>query len=317
MVRSAPSVLLGRARCGTLCAMRPWTAVPPQPGRRYLITGANSGIGLETARILGSRGAELVLACRNLEKAEAVAATVPGHDRGRVVVRRLDVSDLASVREFAAAFQEEYDGLDVLVNNAGVMGLPFALSPDGVEMHMATNHLGHFALTNLLLPVVRDRVVVVGSRAHRSGYLDLDDLGWKRRRYRAFPAYAQSKLANLLFLHELHRRLTAAGSPVRAVGAHPGMATTHITGNTGNPVVTAVGAFGQRLVSMPAWRGALMTVYAATQDVPGDTYIGPHGRLELVGWPAVSARAEAARDAGLARRLWEWSERTSGVGFPL
>lgn len=297
--------------------MRPWTAVPPQRGRRFVITGANSGIGLETARILGSRGARVLLACRSLERGEAAARQVPGHDRGRVVVRRLDVSDLASVRAFADELLGEAGDIDVLVNNAGVLGLPFSRSPDGVEMHFATNHLGHFALTNLLLPAVRDRVVVVGSRSHRTGRLDLDDLDWQRRRYRAYAAYGQSKLANLLFLGELHRRLTAAGSPVRAVGAHPGMAATHITGSTGNPVVTAVGGFGQRLVSMPAWRGALMTVYAATEDLPGDTYVGPHGRLELLGWPAVARRSVSAQDPVLARRLWERSEELSGVRFPL
>ena len=282
-----------------------------------MITGANSGIGLETARILGSRGAELVLACRNEEKAQAVVGTIPGHDRGRVVVRRLDVSDLSSVHAFADSFLEGHDGLDVLINNAGVMGLPFGLSPDGVELHLATNHLGHFALTNLLLPRIRDRVVVVGSRAHFSGAIDVDDLAWEQRRYRAFAAYSQSKLANLLFLAELDRRLRTVGSPVRAVGSHPGMAATHITGSSGNPVLTWIGHHGQRLVSMPPWRGALMTLYAATQDLPGNTYIGPHGRLHLRGWPSVARRSSAAEEPDLARRLWEWSERTSGVGFPL
>lgn len=298
--------------------MRPWTAVPPQGGRRIVITGANSGIGLQAARILGSRGAELVLACRNLEKGEAAARQVPGHAAGRVVVRKLDVADLASVRAFAEDLQVEYDGIDVLVNNAGVLGAPFALTADGVETHFATNHLGHFALTNLLLPRIRDRVVVTSSREHRGGGgIDLDDLAWKQRKYRAFSAYAQSKLANLLFLSELQRRLTAAGSDVRAVGAHPGASSTHITGGSGNPVLTWIGFHGQRLVSMPAWRGALCTVYAATMDVPGDTYIGPHGRLELHGWPSAARRSKASQDAALARRLWEASEKLSGVSFPL
>lgn len=298
--------------------MRPWIAVPPQSGRRIVITGASSGIGLQTARILGSRGAELVLACRNVEKGEDAARQVPGHAAGRVVVRRLDVADLGSVRSFAAALRAEYDAIDVLVNNAGVLGAPFALTADGVETHFATNHLGHFALTNLLLPQIRDRVVVTSSREHRSGSaLDLDDLTWERRKYGAFAAYAQSKLANLLFLSELQRRLTAAGSDVRAVGTHPGASSTHITSGTGNPVLTWIGYHGQRLVSMPAWRGALSTVYATTMDVPGDTFIGPHGRFELHGWPAAARRSRAAQDQELARRLWEVSEKLSGVSFPL
>lgn len=298
--------------------MRPWTAVPPQPGRRFVVTGANGGIGFQVARILGSRGAEVVLACRNLEKGEAAARQVPGYDAGRVSVRELDVSDLGSVRAFVDAFLDEHDGLDVLVNNAGVLGVPYGLTADGVETHFATNHLGHFALANLLLPRIRDRVVVTSSREHRSGSgLDVDDVNWERRPYRVFAAYAQSKLADLLFMSELQRRLTGAGSEVRAVGAHPGASSTNITSGTGNPVITWIGYHGQKLVSMPAWRGALCTVYAATMDVPGDTYIGPHGRLELHGWPAPARRSKAASDPVLARRLWEVSEKLSGVTFPL
>jgi NAD(P)-dependent dehydrogenase (short-subunit alcohol dehydrogenase family) len=297
--------------------MRPWTAVPPQQGRRFVITGANSGVGFQAARILGSRGAELVLACRNLEKGEAAARQVPGYDAGRVAVRRLDVADLASVRAFADALLSEYDELDVLVNNAGVLGAPFGLTSDGVETHFATNHLGHFALTNLLLPRIRDRVVVTSSREHRRGSdIDLDDLAWEGRPYKAFSAYAQSKLADLLFMSELQRRLTAAGSGIRAVGAHPGASSTNITGGSGNPVVTWIGYHGQRLVGMPAWRGALCTIYAATMDIPGDTYIGPHGRFELHGWPSAARRSPAAGDTALAQRLWEISEKLSGVTFP-
>lgn len=297
--------------------MRPWTAVPPQQGRRIVITGANSGVGFQAARILGSRGAELVLACRSVEKGEAAARQVPGYHAGRVVVRRLDVADLASVRSFAAALLEEYDDIDVLVNNAGVLGAPFGLTVDGIETHFATNHLGHFALANLLLPRIRDRVVVTSSREHRRGRLDLDDLTWERRPYGAFAAYAQSKLANLMFMSELQRRLAAAGSDVRAVAAHPGASATHITGGSGNPIATFIGYHGQRLVAMPAWRGALCTVYAATMDIPGDTYIGPHGRIELHGWPSAARRSPLARDEEMARRLWEVSEKLSGVSFPL
>ncbi|MCL2541167.1 MAG: SDR family NAD(P)-dependent oxidoreductase [Nocardioidaceae bacterium] len=288
--------------------MRPWTAVPPQSGRRFVITGANSGVGLATARILGSRGAEVVLACRDPDKAAAAARTVPGHDKGRVEVRQVDLADLDSVRRFADGLVAETGPFDVLVDNAGVLGAPYRLTSAGVERHFAVNHLGHFLLTSLLLPSIRDRVVVTGSREHRRGDLDLDDLAWERRPYKVFGAYAASKLACLLFLTELDRRLRTEGSPVRVVGAHPGATVSGITGGTGNPFVTAVGAFGQRLVSMPTWRGALNTVYAATMDVPGGGYIGPHGRTELYGWPAPSQRSAHSQDPVLARALWERSE---------
>ncbi|MBM9459094.1 SDR family NAD(P)-dependent oxidoreductase [Nocardioides sp. zg-536] len=293
--------------------MRPWTKVPPQAGRRFVITGSNGGLGLETARILGSRGAEIVMACRSVEKAEAAARTVPGHDKGRVTVRRVDVSDLASVRAFVAEEQAEGRGIDVLINNAGVLGVPHSVSAEGVEMHFATNYLGHFALTLGLLPQLRDRVVMLSSREHRSGRIDLDDLGWERRPYRPFAAYGASKLADLLFMRELDRRLRATGSPVRSVGAHPGATATSITSGSGHPLITWIGHHGHRLVGMPAWRGALCTVYAAVADIPGGTYIGPHGRTELWGWPAPARMSPKVEDTALAAALWQRSVELTGV----
>ncbi|MEJ7831457.1 MAG: oxidoreductase [Nocardioides sp.] len=293
----------GRAKVG------PWTAVPRQDGRRFVVTGANSGVGFETARILAGRGADVVLACRNRAKGEAAAATI----RGRVEVRVLDVSDLASVRAFA----DKVGAVDVLVNNAGILGVPFGRSVDGIELQFATNHLGHFALANLLLPRLTDRVVVVGSQSHRSGELDLDDLDWARRGYQPYAAYGQSKLANLLFLAELQRRLTAAGSTLRVTGAHPGSTATGITANTGSGLKTRIGALGHGLVGMPAWRGALPTLYAATMDVPGNTYIGPHRLREMHGWPVSVGRSRSASDPELAKELWETSETLSGIAFPL
>ncbi|WP_296603715.1 oxidoreductase [Nocardioides sp.] len=286
-----------------------WDAVPRQDGRRFVVTGASGGLGLETARVLADRGAEVVLAVRNLEKGRAVAAQLPG----AVEVRRLDVADLASVREFAA----DVGPVDVLVNNAGVLAVPFALTGDGFETHLATNHLGHFALANLLLPQLRDRVVVVTSDAHRAAELDLGDLNWERRDYRPFAAYASSKLANLLFMAELQRRLTAAGSTLRATAAHPGSTATAITANTGNRAKTWVGSWGHKLAGMPIWKGALTTLYAATMDVPGNTFIGPAGRLEMRGWPTGVGRSQAACDPELARGLWQRSEELTGVRFPL
>ena len=286
----------------------PWREFPRQDARRFVVTGASGGIGLETAKALAARGAHVVLAVRNRAKGERAAALMSGS----VEVRLLDVADLSSVRAFAA----DLGPVDVLINNAGVLGVPFTLSPDGVELQFATNHLGHFALTNLLLPRLTDRVVVVGSRSHHSGVLDLDDLDWQRRGYRPYAAYAQSKLANLLFLAELQRRLTAVGSTLRVTGAHPGSTATAITSQTGSRVKTWIGSFGHRLVGMPAWRGALPTLYAATMDVPGNTYVGPDRLSEMRGWPVHVGRGRAAGDPDLAKALWARSEQLSGVSFP-
>ncbi|GAA1141311.1 oxidoreductase [Nocardioides aquiterrae] len=286
-----------------------WDAVPRQDGRRFVVTGASGGLGLETARALAAAGADVVLAVRNLDKGRAAARTMTGD----VEVQRLDVADLASVREFAA----DVGPVDVLVNNAGVLAVPWALTADGFETHLATNHLGHFALANLLLPRLTDRVVVVSSDAHYRGDLDLTDLNWERRPYRPFAAYGASKLANLLFLAELQRRLTAAGSTLRATGAHPGSTATAITANTGDRLKTWVGSWGHRLVGMPAWKGALTTLYAATMDVPGNTFIGPGGLLEMSGWPTGVGRSQAASDPDLAKQLWLRSEELTGVRFPL
>ena len=290
-----------------------WDAVPDQTGRRFVVTGANGGLGLATARVLASRGADVVMAVRNVEKGEAAARSLGARAPGRVDVRRLDLADLSSVRAFAA----DLGPVDVLVNNAGVLAVPYALTVDGFETHLATNHLGHFALANLLLPRLRDRVVVVGSHAHRSGRLDLDDPHWQRRDYQPYAAYAASKLANLLFLGELQRRLTAAGSTLRATGAHPGSTATAITSQTGSRLKTWVGGWGHRLAGMPPAKGALTTLYAATMDLPGNSYIGPGGFRELLGWPTGVGRSSEALDPDLARRLWEASEQMTGVEFPV
>jgi NAD(P)-dependent dehydrogenase (short-subunit alcohol dehydrogenase family) len=295
---------MGRSR-----GRQPWTSVPRQEGRTIVVTGATSGIGLQTARILSAFGAHVVLAVRNPEKGEAVSRDLPGTTE----VRRLDVSDLASVRSFAEATER----VDVLVNNAGIMAVPLARTADGFESQLATNHLGHFALTNLLLPKLTDRVVVVGSAAHRSGRIDLDDPNWERRPYRAYPAYAQSKLANLLFLAELQRRLTAHGSTLRATGAHPGYTSTALQGGTGNRAFTWLSDLGNWLVGMPAWQGALATVYAATMDLPGNSYVGPHGPGEMLGWPTLVGRSPAASDPGLGKALWSLSEALTRTSFAL
>lgn len=289
--------------------MSRWEDVPRQDGRRFVVTGATSGLGLETARVLAAQGAEVVLAVRNAAKGEDVARSMTG----KVEVRALDVADLSSVRAFAA----DLGPIDVLINNAGVMAVPYGLTVDGFETQLGTNHLGHFALTNLLLPVIADRVVVISSHVHARGEIDLDDLKWERRTYKPFRAYAASKLANLLLLLELDRRLRQAGSQVRAVGAHPGSTATAITGNTGNLFKTWVGSWGHKLAGMPLWKGALTTLYAATMDIPGNTYIGPDGFMEMRGWPTEVERSPKALDADLARGLWDRSEDLTGTRFPL
>jgi NAD(P)-dependent dehydrogenase (short-subunit alcohol dehydrogenase family) len=289
-----------------------WTAadLPRMDGRTVVVTGANSGIGLAAARELARAGAHVVLAVRDPERGERAAGAVPG-DRE---VRQLDLADLASVRAFA----EEWSGpIDVLVNNAGVMAVPQGRTADGFELQLGTNHLGHFALTGLLLPSITDRVVTVSSGAHRMGRIHLDDLNWERRRYRRWPAYGQSKLANLLFTMELERRLTEAGSPVKALAAHPGWAATNLQGRSGNRALDAAMRAANRFFAQSDAMGALPTLYAAAEDLPGGSYVGPDGRAEQRGHPTLVGRSAAAQDAEVARRLWERSEELTGVHFPL
>ncbi|MGY1792901.1 oxidoreductase [Geodermatophilus sp. SYSU D00525] len=288
-----------------------WTTadVPDQTGRTAVVTGATSGLGLATARALAERGARVVLAVRDPARGESAAAGLAGD----VEVRRLDLADLASVRAFADGWSGP---LDVLVNNAGIMMVPEGRTADGFELQLGTNHLGHFALTNLLLPHVTDRVVTLSSGAHRMGAIDLDDLNWERRRYSAERAYGQSKLANLLFTLELQRRLTAAGSPVRALAAHPGWSATNLQGRTGNRLKDAFALLGNRVVAQSAEQGALPTLFAATTDLPGGSYAGPDGLGELRGYPTLVGRTAAASDPDLATRLWTASARLTGVDFP-
>jgi NAD(P)-dependent dehydrogenase (short-subunit alcohol dehydrogenase family) len=288
-----------------------WTAadLPDLGGWTTVVTGANSGIGLVSARELARVGAHVVLAVRDQERGRTAAASI----RGPTEVRRLDLADLASVRAFA----QEWDGdLDVLINNAGVMAIPQRLTVDGFEMQFATNHLGHFALTNLLLPYITDRVVTVASSAHRMGRIVVDDLNWERRRYRAWAAYGQSKLANLLFTLELQRRLAAAGSSVRAYAAHPGYAATNLQSHTGNPISSMIMTAANRVVAQSDARGALPTLFAATQDLPGGSYVGPDGFRETRGHPTLVGRSAAATDLDTAAALWTASEELTDTTFP-
>ncbi|MCT9077209.1 oxidoreductase [Streptomyces fulvoviolaceus] len=286
------------------------THLPDLTGRTAVVTGANSGIGLTAATALAGAGAHVVFAVRDPKRGEAAARTV----NGSTEVRRLDLADLSSVREFAAAWEGP---LNLLLNNAGVMMLPQQRTRDGFEMQFGTNHLGHFALTNLLLPHITDRVVTVSSGLHKggSGTINFDDLNLAAN-YNPTGAYAQSKLANLLFTLELQRRLTESGSPVRATAAHPGYAATNLQSHAASPVSRVFMKIGNRFMAQDDRAGSLPTLYAATQDLPGASYVGPDGFGEMRGAPTLVGRSAAASDPAAARRLWTVSEELTGVGFP-
>jgi NAD(P)-dependent dehydrogenase (short-subunit alcohol dehydrogenase family) len=307
--------------------MARWSAqdVPELAGRSAVVTGANSGLGLETARALARRGAHVVLACRDLDKARAAVDSIERErPAGRVEARALDLASLASVRAFAEACAAAHSALELLVNNAGVMAIPRRRTADGFEMQLGTNHLGHFALTGLLLPCLLAapgaRVVSVSSTVHRIGRIDFDDLQGERR-YGAWRAYAQSKLANLLFAFELQRRLSAAKVDAISAAAHPGYAATELQfvgpRLKGSSLGASVMAFGNRLFAQDAAMGALPTLYAATApDVRGGDYFGPDGLAEMRGHPRRVGASRRARDAEAAARLWEASEQLTGVRWP-
>jgi NAD(P)-dependent dehydrogenase (short-subunit alcohol dehydrogenase family) len=287
--------------------------IPDLAGQTVIVTGASSGIGLETARALAGHGARVILAVRDEAKGAAAASTLPAPAEKEV--RPLDLASLDSVRAFARDWAGQ--PVDLLINNAGVMIPPLSRTADGFELQFGTNHLGHFALTNLLLPAITGRVVTVSSGAHRSGHIDFDDLNWERRRYLRWRAYGQSKLANLLFTAELQRRLTEAGSKVRSLAAHPGYAATNLQSHSGSRLMEfAMGNLGNRILAQDAAAGALPTLYAATADLPGNTFVGPSGFAGLRGAPAPCPRSRAARDPETARRLWQVSETLTGVRFP-
>ncbi len=279
-------------------------------GRNVIVTGANSGIGRAAARALAGAGAHVVLAVRSLEKGREAAATMPGESE----VRLLDLASLASVRAFAAAWDGE---IDLLINNAGVMFPPLTRTADGFELQFGTNHLGHFALTNLLLEHVTGRVVSVSSTGHRMGRIDFDDLNWERKPYRGWRAYGQSKLANLLFTAELQRRLDAAGSQVLATAAHPGYAATNLQFHSQRNAFDLIGRLGNRLLAQDEDGGALPTLFAAVAEVPGNSFAGPGGFMEQRGPAKLVGRSRAAQDRDVARRLWDVSEQLTGVHFPL
>lgn len=289
--------------------MTKWAAhdIGDQQGRTFVVTGANSGLGAVAARALGASGAHVILACRNVRKGEAVASTIGSNAE----VRKLDLADLTSVREFAAGV----DAVDVLINNAGVMAVPLQRTVDGFEMQIGTNHLGHFALTGLLIGKITDRVATMSSALHQVGTIDLNDLNFEHRSYGRWPAYGQAKLANLLFTYELQRRLSAAGSTVKAMAAHPGYASTNLQGHTESVMDTVMG-LANRFVAQSAEMGTLPMLYAATSpDAVGGAYYGPDGFMEQRGHPKRVQSNSKSRDEAVAASLWDLSEELTGVTY--
>jgi protochlorophyllide reductase len=293
----------------------PWTCadIPDQSGRTALITGANSGLGLETARALAQRGARVVMACRSLAKAEATCQDLAGDGGGELIPLQLNLADLASVRHGATEIAARWSAIDLLINNAGVMAPPRQLSAQGFELQFAVNHLGHFALTQQLLPVLRPgaRVVHVSSGASYFGRIAFDDLQGEQR-YDAWAAYAQSKLANVMTALELQRRLDAQGAEVRSIAAHPGLARTNLQPTSVAARGSRVEALAYRLMDplfQSAAMGALPQLFAATAPAakPGGFY-GPGGLGNLKGYPKACRIAPAALDAAACTRLWDVSE---------
>lgn len=296
-----------------------WTFddIPDQTGRKAVVTGANTGIGFETARALARKGAQVTLACRNLDKGRAamkkILAEVPD---ATVWVERLDLADLCIVEEFAQRYEAQHDRLDLLILNAGVMVPPEGKTAEGFELQFGVNHLGHFVLTQGLLPLVQAtpnaRVVVLSSIAARGSTIDFNDLNFEERGYLPQPAYGQSKLANQLFVRELQRRLRLAGSSALVTAAHPGWTQTDLTRN--RSIMAALNP----LLGMTASKGALPTLRAATDpNAKGGDYYGPGGFFQLRGWPKRVEMVDRAKDDSVAKRLWDVSEALTGVRYDL
>lgn len=299
-----------------------WTAeqIPDQKGRTAIVTGANSGLGLAAARALAGAGADVVLACRNAEKGDAAAGSIrAAAPSAAIEVEELDLADLASIRAFAERFATGREGLDLLINNAGVMAPPRQQTADGFELQFGTNHLGHFALTGLLLGQMQGRegarVVTVSSTAHRLGRIRFDDLQGARR-YGRWRAYCQSKLANVLFARELDRRLRGTGSAVASMAAHPGYAATNLQVAGPPAYERAIFSVANRLLGQSAEMGALPELYAATRPyLDGGLFVGPDGFDEQRGYPKVVAPVKRGQDQAVAERLWSVSVELTGVEY--
>ena len=300
-----------------MIAQSKWDAgnIPDQTGRVFVVTGSSSGIGKEAARVLAGENASVILAVRNVKKGQNTAAAIRNeYAAADVSVRELDLASLASVEVFAASMLEDYERLDILIDNAGVMMCPYSTTDDGFELQLGTNHLGHFALTGRLMPLLKktpgSRIVVLSSIGHRGGKLDLSDLNWEKRKYDTSQAYYDSKLANLYFTYELAQKLEADGNNPMVTAAHPGWTATDLQRHSG------VMAFLTRFLAQGVDMGALPTLRAAiAPDArPGD-YFGPGKRFEMYGYPVKVESSARSRDRDAAQELWQQSERLTGVEY--
>jgi NAD(P)-dependent dehydrogenase (short-subunit alcohol dehydrogenase family) len=291
--------------------------VPDQTGRVAIVTGSSSGIGYETAHVLADKNATVIIAVRNLQRGNTAADKIRAeHESADVRVMELDLANLESVGSFTAKFKENFDRLDLLINNAGVMMPPYSKTADGFELQFGTNHLGHYALTGLLIDLVlkteNSRIVTVSSTGHKSGKLDFDDLNWEKRKYKKMQTYADSKIANLYFTYELQRRLEKAGSKTIAVVSHPGWTATELQRHVG------LLRFLNRFFSQSIEMGALPTLLVATAlDVEGSDYYGPSGRGEMKGYPKKVESNKLSQDEDIAKKLWTISEELTGVRYEL
>lgn len=298
-------------------AQKKWDSdsISRQSGRIAIVTGSNSGIGYETARVLANKNAEVIIAVRNMEKGNAAAEKIKdGYQDAKVKVMELDLAGLESVRKFAGNFTKNYSQLDLLINNAGVMVPPYSKTADGFELQFGTNHLGHFALTGLLIDLLKktpgSRVVNVSSSAHRIGKLDLNDLNWEKRKYKKWRAYGDSKISNLYFTYRLQQRLEDMKADAIAVAAHPGWTATELQRHTG--LMSLMNNFFAQSIEM----GALPTLYAAVgPDVKGGDFYGPSGFQEMKGYPKKVEPNKLAKDKQIAEKLWNISENLTGERF--
>lgn len=289
--------------------------VPDQKGRVAIVTGSSSGIGYETVRVLAAKNATVIIAVRNLEKGQlALGKIKSGQSDADVTVMELDLASLDSVRKFAEEFKKSYSQLDLLINNAGVMMPPYSKTADGFELQFGTNHLGHFALTGLLLDLIlkteNSRIVTVSSGASGAGNLDFDDLNWEKRKYKRMKTYGDSKIANLYFTYALQEKLGKAGSKTIALASHPGWTGTELQRHVG------IANFLNRFFSQNIDMGALPTLYGATApDVVGSDYYGPSGWKEMKGYPKKVDSNELSHDKDIAKKLWDVSEELTKVKF--
>ena len=283
-----------------------WTSddLRDQSGRVVVITGASSGIGLVTANKLIEKGATLIAAVRNVAKARAVL-------NPKAQIQELDLADLDSVKRFANNLNLS---IDVLVNNAGVMAIPLSRTAQGFEMQIGTNHFGHFALTGLLLDKIQDRVITVSSTAHKMGRMRFADINWNKT-YKPWLAYGQSKLANLLFTAELDKRLSDSGSKVKAIAVHPGYSNTALQGKSEKKTQDFFMKLANKYLAQSDLQGAWPTLYAISEDVTGNSFVGPDGFAEIKGYPKLVGRTKAAQNMKDANTLWEISEKLTGIKY--